>query len=320
MVHIGEATSGDIRALGLTAYRAWVCAVSRDGAGASLRVASSRRDHVIFLRRPRFAPGHLNQLLGDFLRRLNPPPPRYPCDTNALSEQPWLLFPQRLELCHCFRRGRGGNHMEWGSVCGGQPGQGVEGQGPRASCTRKCSEAGCGRPEDGGGWAAKTVKRPPQQRAQPPIRQLLGAADAQTAHPATSSSAPAHQRLRKSGATLAGAPAAAATERSDPMQHAKGRTGDCPGPCKGTTIRRNVTQGGGGVTVCCYVLPRMVVAPPCWGSPPSTTHGLPILFCCIAQNIPPCDPYYKTHSDAPQTHGTACKLPAKSAEVAVWVE
>ena len=32
-------------------------------------------------------------------------------------------------------------------------------------------------------------------------------------------------------------------ERSNPTQHAKGRTGDCPGPRKGTTTRRNVTQG-----------------------------------------------------------------------------
>ena len=30
------------------------------------------------------------------------------------------------------------------------------------------------------------------------------------------------------------------TERSDPTQHAKGRTGDIPGPRKGTTTRRNV--------------------------------------------------------------------------------
>ena len=36
------------------------------------------------------------------------------------------------------------------------------------------------------------------------------------------------------------------TERSDPTQHAKGRTGDCPGPRKGATTRRNVTRGGGG--------------------------------------------------------------------------
>ena len=34
------------------------------------------------------------------------------------------------------------------------------------------------------------------------------------------------------------------TESSDPTQHAKGRTGDCPGPCKETTTRRNVTRGG----------------------------------------------------------------------------
>ena len=33
------------------------------------------------------------------------------------------------------------------------------------------------------------------------------------------------------------------TERSDPTQHAKGRTGDRPGPRKGTATRRNVTQG-----------------------------------------------------------------------------
>ena len=38
------------------------------------------------------------------------------------------------------------------------------------------------------------------------------------------------------------------TESSDPTQHAKGRTGDCPGPRKGTTTQRNVTQGGGGFT------------------------------------------------------------------------
>ena len=33
------------------------------------------------------------------------------------------------------------------------------------------------------------------------------------------------------------------TERSDPTQHAKGRTGDRSGPRKGATTRRNVTQG-----------------------------------------------------------------------------
>ena len=42
---------------------------------------------------------------------------------------------------------------------------------------QKHSEAGYGRPVDRGVWTAKTVKRPRQQPAQPPIRQLLGAAD-----------------------------------------------------------------------------------------------------------------------------------------------
>ena len=47
------------------------------------------------------------------------------------------------------------------------------------------------------------------------------------------------------------------TESSDPTQHAKGRTGDCPGPRKGATTRRNVTRGGeGGLTV---VSPRASV-------------------------------------------------------------
>ena len=34
------------------------------------------------------------------------------------------------------------------------------------------------------------------------------------------------------------------TESSDLTQHVKGRKGDRPGPRKGTTTRRNVTQGG----------------------------------------------------------------------------
>ena len=33
------------------------------------------------------------------------------------------------------------------------------------------------------------------------------------------------------------------SDRSDPTQHAKGRMGDCPGPRKGATTRRNVTEG-----------------------------------------------------------------------------
>ena len=44
------------------------------------------------------------------------------------------------------------------------------------------SEAGGGRPKCGGEWAATTVKGPPHQLAQPPVRQLLGSVDADTRH------------------------------------------------------------------------------------------------------------------------------------------
>ena len=40
-----------------------------------------------------------------------------------------------------------------------------------------------------------------------------------------------------------GAPPHESSESSHPTQHAKGRTGDRPGPRKGATTRRNVTQG-----------------------------------------------------------------------------
>ena len=67
-----------------------------------------------------------------------------------------------------------------------------------------CLSSGHGMGQCGGGggaaWAAKTVERPPQQPAQPPARQLLGTANAQTA-PAATGTAPAHQTtgLRERG-------------------------------------------------------------------------------------------------------------------------
>ena len=68
-------------------------------------------------------------------------------------------------------------------------------------------------------WAPRTHKRHPPQPAQP-------------RH--TNNWAPQTRKRHQQRPT----------ERSDPMQHAKGRTGDCPGPRKGTATRRNVTQGG----------------------------------------------------------------------------
>ena len=74
---------------------------------------------------------------------------------------------------------------------------------------------------------SKNSQTTPQQPAQPPIRQLLGAADAQTAHHTTSSTAPTHQRLGSANAetTPAGAPAAAADRTQRPDATCEGKTG-----------------------------------------------------------------------------------------------
>ena len=154
-------------------------------------------------------------------------------------------------------RTRGGGQQERGPIrgrpavrgqrtCGGRPGQRVEEQGPWASRTQKHSEAGYGRPVDRGVWTAKTVKRPRQQPAHPqyanywaPLtrKRYILPHSAQPRH--TNCWAPRtrkqHQQEHRPQRP---------TERSDPMQHAKGRTGDCPGPRKETTTRRNVTRGG----------------------------------------------------------------------------
>ena len=118
------------------------------------------------------------------------------------------------------------------------------------SRTRKHREAGCGRPEDGGVWTAKTVKRPPQQPAPPqyanywaPLtrkRHILPhpAQPQYTNHWALQTRSRHQQEHRPQRPT----------ESSDPTQHAKGRTGDCPGPRKETTTRQNVTQGGTSCT------------------------------------------------------------------------
>ena len=79
-----------------------------------------------------------------------------------------------------------------------------------------------------GGCTSKTVKQPTQQRAQPQYAsQILGAADAQTAHPATSSTAPVHQPLgsAKAETTSARAPAAAADRKQRPDATCKGKNG-----------------------------------------------------------------------------------------------
>ena len=105
---------------------------------------------------------------------------------------------------------------------------------------------------DRGAWAAKTVKRPRQQPAQPQYANYWAPLTHKRhtmPHPAqpqhTNYWAP-RTRKRHQQEHRPQRP----TESSDPTQHAKGRTGDCPGPRKGTSIRRNVTRGGGGGGLC----------------------------------------------------------------------
>ena len=54
-----------------------------------------------------------------------------------------------------------------GEACGGRLGQNAEGLSNWDSCTQRCGETWSGRPGCEGEWAAKTVKRPPQQPVQP---------------------------------------------------------------------------------------------------------------------------------------------------------
>ena len=121
---------------------------------------------------------------------------------------------------------------------GGRLGQRVEEQGTWASRTRKHSEAGYGRPVDRGMWTAKTVKRPRQQPAHPQYANYWA--------PLTRKrrTVPHHWAPRTRKRHQQEQWPQRPTESSNPTQHAQGRTGDCPGPCKETTTRRNVTQGG----------------------------------------------------------------------------
>ena len=129
---------------------------------------------------------------------------------------------------------------------GGRPGQCVEEQGTWASRTQKHSEAGYGRPVDRGAWTAKTVKRPRQQPAHPQYANYW-APLTRKRHTMPHSAQPQHTnywapRTRKRHQQEHRPQRL--TESSNTTQHAKGRTGDCPGPRKGATTRWNVTQGG----------------------------------------------------------------------------
>ena len=143
---------------------------------------------------------------------------------------------------------------DWRSVhCNAGGGGGARSQGTWASRTRKHREAGYGRPEDGGAWAAKQSNDPRNNQHNPQYANYwapLTCTQHIPPHPAqprhTNDWAP-RTRKRHQQEHRPQRP----TERSDPTQHAKGRTGDCPGPRRETTTRRNVTQGEGGALSRC---------------------------------------------------------------------
>ena len=92
-------------------------------------------------------------------------------------------------------------------------------------------------------------KRPRQQPAHPPIRQLLGAADAQTAHPATSSTAPAHQPLGSANAETTPARAPGHSGRQNAATRRNMRREErvtVQGPVKEQRPDGMAHRGGGG--------------------------------------------------------------------------
>ena len=178
---------------------------------------------------------------GRSLRKgLPPPTPAHQTLFHALVCAPWHLCAQAwAQVWRPWRAGGGGR------TYGGRPGQRVEEQGTWASRTQNHSEAGYGRPVDRGACTAKTVKRPGNNQHNPqyanywaPLtrKRHIPPHSAQPRH--TDDGAP-RTRKRHQQEHRPQRP----TERSDPTRHAKGRTGDCPGPRKGATTRRNVTQG-----------------------------------------------------------------------------
>ena len=164
----------------------------------------------------------------------------------------------------------------------------MEGQGTWAA--QKHSEAGYGRPVDRGVWTAKTVKRPRQQPAHPqyanywaPLTRkrhtMPHSAQSQHANYWAPRTRKQHQQEHRPQRP---------TESSDPTQHAKGRTGDRPGPRKGTTTRRNVTQGGGGGIRYLAIWNLRIFAKFCaCSSAPCNTLFLHVRLFFLISEIPP---------------------------------
>ena len=280
--------------------------------------------------------------------------PLYRAGFNTLHTS---LSWERLNAKHCrrpdWRRGggiRGRPAVRGKRTHGGRAGQRVEEQGTWASHTQKHSEAGYGRPVDRGAWTAKTVKRTRQQPAHPQYANYWAPLtrkrhtmphSAQSQHtkywaPRTRKQHQQEHRLQRP------------TERSNPTQHAKGRTGECPGPRKGATTRRNVTQGGRSST--CeqgdncpapahqkYVFPLMAWDKQCGHFPTERSTGVYTRKYQLAHLLSSCglySPYGTPHPPPEITHTFAfqrsagkgqqhtqkCPPSRNKGQMAVWTE
>ena len=158
-----------------------------------------------------------------------------PCSTGIR----WGVSPaaQRLFAQQEREPIRGRPTVKGKRTYGGRPGQRVEEQGTWASRTQNHSEAGYGRPVDRGAWTAKTVKRPRQQPAHPQYANYW-APLTRKRHTMPHSAQPQHTRYwaprtrKRHQQEHRPQRQHRPTESSNPTQHAKGRTGDCPGPVK----------------------------------------------------------------------------------------
>ena len=117
----------------------------------------------------------------------------------------------------------------------------------RSSSARVCVRVRAGVRPVRGGRTAKTVQQPQQQPAHPQYANYWAPLTRKW-HIMPHSAQPQHTnywapRTRKRHQQEHRPQRL--TDSSDPTQHAKGRTGACPGPRKGTTTRRNVTTGAG---------------------------------------------------------------------------
>ena len=161
---------------------------------------------------------------------------------GGVSCSPDGLFAQQERVPTRGRPAVRGKRDIWWTV--GTPRGGTEHLG-RTETQRGRLWTACGQRRVDG----KNSQTTPATTSTTSIRQLLGAADTQTAHHATSSTAPAHQPLGSANAetTPARAPAAAADRKQQPDATCEGKNGCLSrAPYRNNNQRECHTQGGAG--------------------------------------------------------------------------